>query len=125
MSNFKQASKIGLRIQTSKGPLSVEQLWTLRTSDLVSAIKALKKKMEVDKGDDLDFLTETVRTNPVDQLSFDILKEIYLDKKAEEEASRRASEDKKHNEKIFELIAKKQESDLENKSIDELKAMIR
>ena len=122
---YKQVSKLGLRFQTSKGLLSVEQLWHLSQTDLSNAIKAVKKVLKKTDDDELSFLEDTKVVDVENQLRFDILKDVYLTKKSEREALRDEAETKAHNEKIFTLIAKKQESEMESLSIDELEKLIK
>jgi polyribonucleotide nucleotidyltransferase len=125
MNNFMEASRIKLRVQTPQGPLSVEQLWGLNLSSLSTAIKEVNKSLKNNDGDELSFLDETKTVDPVAQLTFDILKEIYTIKKKEQDDAKNAASIKAHNEKIMQLIHEKQEGELKDKSIDELKAMLK
>lgn len=127
MNNFLEASKIKLRIETAQGSLSVEQLWDLSLSKISDAIKHAKKELK--KGDndddDLSFLDETKIVDKEAQLRFDILKEIYLYKRDEAKAAREKADNKANNEKIMAIIKQKQEGALQEKSIDELMAMLK
>jgi hypothetical protein len=106
--------------------LSIEQLWTLSQNNLASAIKEAKLSLKTTEGeDDLGFLGETNTTDPTMQLTFDILKDIYLTKKSEAEAIRDAATIKAHNQKILGLIAEKQEEGLKGMSIAELEAQLK
>lgn len=125
MELFKEASKLKLRFQTSKGLLSAEQLWDLTQTDLTTCIRNLKKILKKNDDDDLSFLDETSAVDKVDQLRFDILKDVYLTKKKENEEARTARETKEHNQKILELIASKKDKALEGKSIEELEALLK
>lgn len=123
---FKEASKLKLRFSTSKGSLSVEQLWELTQTELATCIKNVKKSLKKgDTEDDLSFLDSATTVDTTEQLRFDILKEVYLTKKSESEAIRNAKEIKEHNQKIMELISSKKESELQNKSVDELMALLK
>lgn len=126
MDNFKQASRIGLRVQTAQGLLSVEQLWTLSLNKLSTIVKNVKKQLNGTEGDsDLTFLDETKTVDKELQLTFDILKDIYLTKKQELEEEKDKATRKANNEKIMALIAQKQDRALEEKSVDELMAMLK
>jgi predicted Zn-dependent protease len=122
---FKQASKLGLRFQTNKGILSVEQLWQLSQTDLSNAIKAVKKVLKKNDDDELLFLEDTKVVDVENQLRFDILKDVYLTKKKEAEELRNAAETKAHNQKILSLIAEKQEGKLQEMSIEELEKLLK
>lgn len=124
MSNFKKASKLKLRFNTTKGPLSAEQLWDLTQTALETSVRAQKKILKKTDDDDLGFLDVSTTTNPVEQLRFDILKEVYLDKKAERAAKISAKEAKEHNDTIHTLIAAKKAEALGNKSVEELEKLL-
>lgn len=124
MSIYKQASKEGLRFSTTKGNLSVEQLWSLTQTDLGNSLKTVKKILKKSDDEDLGFLDEGTTVDKENQLRFDILKDIYLTKKAENEARRTEAERKENNQKIMALIQRKKEDELGGKSIAELEAML-
>lgn len=117
---YKQAAQLGLRIPTSVGPLSVEQLFGLNQTQLSNAIKAVKKVLNKNDDDELSFLEETKVVDVENQLRFDILKDVYMTKKNANEELRTAAEIKAHNAKIDALIAEKQESNLKDLPIEEL-----
>lgn len=126
MSNFKLASQVQLRFNTDKGLLSVEQLWSLNLTQLATLIKAIKKVLKAtDNDDELSFLTESTTTDSTNQLRFDIVKEIYLEKKKENDMARDEKNVKEHNQKILSLIAQKREADMATKSVEELEAMLK
>lgn len=120
---YKEAAKLGLRFQTNKGLLSTEQLFSLTQTDLASAIKVSKKLLKKNDDDDLGFLENNSNIDKVEELRFNILKDIYLTKKAENEASRAEAEAKAHNAKIDELILRKRETQLAEMSIEELEKL--
>jgi len=120
---YKQASRLRLRFTTEKGELSVEQLWGLTPALLSSAIKAVKKVLVKDNDDELSFLESNTVVDTENQLRFDILKDVYLTKKKEAEEIRDAATIKAHNQKIDALIAMKQESQLQEMSIEDLEKL--
>lgn len=125
MEMYKQASKLGLRIQTIRGLLSVEQLWQLSQTDLSNAIKVVKKALKKTDDDELSFLEDSKVIDIENQLRFDILKDVYLTKKSEAESIRSAAETKAHNQKILTLIAEKQEGKLREMSIEDLEKLLK
>lgn len=122
---FKQASKLQLRFQTNRGLLSTEQLWHLTLTDLSNAIKAVKKVLKKNDDDDLSFLEDTKVIDVENQLRFDILKDVYLTKKKENEELRDAAETKAHNQKILSLIAEKKDGQLKEMSIEDLEKLLK
>ena len=126
---YKIASRKKLRIQTNRGMLSVEQLWDLSKEDIGELAKSIRKRINDQKGvtgdSELDFLKTSAQTEEtIDELTFRILKDIYQTKQAEEDKAHRRAAARENNRKILELIAKKQDQELENKSIEELEKML-
>ena len=128
---YKKAAQVKLRIQTCKGLLSVEDVWSLSLANLDASIRSLAplvKKYQTEDSD-LDFLSSNSDTKSEEtsllELSFEILKDVYITKKEEANAKAKARETKEFNQKIMSLIAEKQESSLKDKSIEELMAMIK
>ena len=127
---YKKAAQVKLRIQTCKGLLSVEDVWGLSLANLDASIRSLaplvKKYQTADS--DLDFLSSNSGTKNEEtsllELSFEILKDVYITKKEEANAKAKARETKEFNQKIMSLIAEKQENNLKDKSVEELMAMI-
>ena len=122
---YKKASRLKLRFSTPKGNLSAEQLWDLSQTDLSNSVKSVKKILKKSDDDELSFLEEATVVDTDNQLRFDILKDVYLTKKAEFITLREAAEIKAHNQKIFTLIAEKQDDALKGKTIEQLEAMIK
>lgn len=119
---FDLATRQKLRIETSKGSLSVEQLWDLNITSLDTIARNLNKQIRKDSpSDDLSFLDETQAVDPKLALSFEVVKHIYLTKKNEAKESRDALAKKEHNQMILSLIKDKESEALKNKSIEELK----
>ncbi len=123
MDNFKKAVKDGLRIQTTKGVLSTEQLFTLSVSDLNDLAVSLDEEYE--KSGKKSFLTKTSAKDKTTKLKFDIVLEILTDKLAETEAASEAKEIKEHNNKILALMAEKKDDALKGKSFKELEKLLK
>lgn len=122
---YKQASKLALRVATPKGMLSVEQLWQLSLTDLSNSIKAVKQDLVKTSDDELSFLEEGSSVDPIQQLRFDILKDVYLTKKADNTARLDAIKTKEHNQKILSIIAEKEEGKLQEMSIEQLRDLLK
>lgn len=101
-------------------------MWDLNFTQLTSLIKAIKKVLKQnDNDDDLSFLVDTTKVDVEMQLRFDIAKDVYLTKKKDAEELRSAADIKEHNQKILGLIARKQENELEGKSVEELEKLLK
>lgn len=123
MSNFKEASRLGLRFQTNKGLLTVEQLWSLNVSELDEL--AVQLEVQVKESGKKSFIVKKTEKDKTAKLRFDVALEILEDKVDERDATIKSREDKAHNEKILALISEKQDDDLKGKSVAELKKMLK
>lgn len=112
---FKQASKMKLRFATSKGNLSVEDLWDLSLPVLDKL--AVSYDEELAKSPRKSFITNDTPSNTELELKFNIVKEIITDK-LKEKADRETAKNKA---RLTELLAKKQSEKLESLSEDEIK----
>jgi len=118
----KAASRKKLRINTERGPLSVEQLWDLDLQVLDEL--AVNLEAAVEKSAAKSFLTERSAKNIEAQLAFDVVLDILQTKVIDRDRALAAAETRKKRQRIAELIARKQEEDLEGKSIEELEALL-
>jgi|JI7StandDraft_1071085.scaffolds.fasta_scaffold15538_2 hypothetical protein len=123
MSNFKEATKQKLRFTTTKGSLSVEQLWDLSVEELDTLAVSLEKEYG-ESGKKSFLVTKSVKDKKT-KLMFDVALEVLTTKLEEAEVAAKKKEDKEHNDKIFELIAQKQDDKLKGMSVAELKKQIR
>jgi hypothetical protein len=105
-----------------KGMISVEDLWDLNVRDLDNVFKTLNA--QVKKSQEESLLATKSKEEETLAIQIDIVKHIVEVKLAEAEAVQHSKEVKEKKQKIMELISAKQDEDLHNKSIDELKAML-
>lgn len=119
---YKKAIRKKLRFNSPKGVLNLEQVWSLKPSDLKTMIQELYQQINKDKHSELDFLEEeTVDSD--EKLCFDILVDVYKTKQAETNASKEEQEKRAYNKRIDEIIAQKQEEHLHSLSIEELEKL--
>lgn len=126
MSNFAQATREKLRFSAKQGLLTTEQLWDLGITALANMVRRLGTQLKSENNDDeFAFLDDAPsKVDKTLELQFNVAKEIYLVRKAEREEAKTKAAKKENNEKIMALIARKQEGELEGKSIAELTAML-
>lgn len=122
MDHFKQASKEKLRFPTTRGLLSVEQLWDLSLADLDALAVSLQGEYEKSAGK--SFLSVKTTKDKGLKLQFDVALDILTTKNDEAQALKVKKEKKEHNKKILELIADKKDQSLKGKSIKQLEAML-
>jgi len=118
---YKEAAKQKLRIATSRGSLSVEQLWDLPLAELDTLAVSLEEAHKNSKGK--SFLEKRTTKDKGLKLQFDIVLDVLQSKVEDADALREARDAKEFNQKIDELIAKKKDGELEGKSIKELESM--
>ena len=118
---YKQASKLKLRFQTSKGSLSIEQLFDLSLEELDSLAVSLEKEYKA-SGKKSFLMKKSVKDKAL-KLRFNIILDILETKLEEVNTLSNANEIKKQNSKIDEIIARKQDLAMENMSIQELEKL--
>lgn len=105
-----------------KGSVSVEDLYALTTVELDSIYKTLRR--EVKKANEESLLETKSDDDVVLSVKIEIVKRIVAKKLAQIEARNKAIRDKEQNDKILAIIAQKQDEDLHNKSVEDLKKML-
>jgi hypothetical protein len=117
---FEKASRLKLRFPV-KGSSTVEDLWDLPLSALDQLYRGLNKELK-------DLQCDTLLEKQSDDVSIlelkvDIIKHIVGVRVAEAKAKEDTLLKKEQARQLDEIIAKKENSALEGKTIDELKAM--
>lgn len=129
---YKKASRLKLRFESSRGPLTAEMLWDLKINELKTMVKAQAEKLQkLEKpGDDLSFLEEIITSNEtkeieIEKLRFDILKDVFITRK--DEAKDAAADVKKKEElsHLREILRDKKEEELKKLSAEELEERIK
>ena len=125
MDIFKRASKNKLRFDTAIGTLTTEDLWDLNLSggrvSLDEIAKALNKMI---KESEEESFVEDSKIDPSLKLSFEIVKSIIDAKVADKKKSEKAIATKERNQKILDIMSRKQDADLESKSYEELQELL-
>lgn len=123
VNKFKKASKLKLRFTTSKGLLSIEQLWDLSINDLDTL--AISLKDQYDTSSSKSFVVTRSSKNKTLKLKFDIVLDILNSKVEEQNKIIIARENKAHNDKIYAAIAELEDNELKSMSKKELLAQIK
>lgn len=118
---FEIATRCKLRFPF-KGMISVEDLWDLSLVNLDSIFKTLNSQKRQENEESL--LVTKSKEDETLSVMIEIVKYIVSEKIAEDNAILIARERKEKKQKIMEIIASKQDADLQTKSIDELTSMI-
>lgn len=105
-----------------RGMISVEDLWDLSVEDLDIVFKKLNSQLKQSKEESL--LGEKTQQDKELDVKINIIKYIVSTKLEEAELRAKARDNKAKKQQILEILAKKQNTELENKSIGELKKML-
>jgi hypothetical protein len=121
MEMFEQASREKTRF-SFKGWISVEDLWDLTVEELDSIFKGLNAKLRTTKENSLLGAKNAVDDGIEFQVA--IIKHIVEVKQAETAMRLVELENRRKKQKILGILSKKQDMDLEGKSIEDLNKML-
>lgn len=134
-SMFELALRGKVSFESPQGPLNLYDLWDLPLSQNANArtpranlndmFKAIRKRLRESDNDGGLVNTSALKTDTTDQLRLDIITHVFNVKNGEAEASKKKADDAAHNQKIMELINKRQDSKLEQLDIDDLTKLLR
>ena len=119
---FEQASKLKLRYKTNYGLVTTEDLWDLPLTSLDEVAKSLNK--QVKEAGEESFIEVKSTANEKLELSFEIVKYVIKVKLVEQEAAKLAKENAAKKQQLLELLHQKQNEELGQLSIDEIKNML-
>lgn len=105
-----------------RGSISTEDLWDLSVTDLDSIFKVLNSQVKQVKEESL--LGSKTKQDKELELKIDIIKYIVATKLEEQELRSKARETKEYEQKLLTIMADKQDEELKNKSVDEIKKML-
>lgn len=121
MNMFEVATRSKMRFPF-RGLISVEDLWDLSVQNLDIIFKSLNSALKQVQEESL-LNTKTKEDKELD-MKIEIVKHIVEVKLEEENSRLKAKAQKEQKQKIMEILSAKQDESLQNKSIDELKAML-
>jgi hypothetical protein len=118
---FEVAVRSKFRFQF-KGLISTEDLWDLTVEDLDSIFKSLNSQLKQVKEESL--LDTRSKKDEEIVLKVEIVKHVVTVKLEEKAARLKVKEQREKKQKIMEIMARKQDADLENKSLEDLSKML-
>ncbi len=126
MDIFAQATRLALRFVTSKGQVSVEDLWQMpltssRHTSLDSLARHYAQKL---RDSDVGSFVEPSKVDEGLQLRFDVVKFIIDTKLAERDEKTAAKAKEAQKEKLQAIIEQKRDEHLSTKTIEELEQEI-
>jgi hypothetical protein len=128
MSNiFEQAAKEKVRFGTTKGQLTVENLWDLSVDDLDTLAKAVNKRVK-EQAEESFIPNKTVSRATKESrtlaLQLDLLKHVITVKSEEADKAKQTADRRAKLAQLKELAANKSTEALASKSLDEITQMI-
>lgn len=121
---FEKASRVALRFDLN-GQISTEQLWKANLTALVDFEQQLTEVVEgYGKSTRRTRAARTV-AQEMNELRLEIVTYVLDVREKEAEEAKSAASNKESNQKILEMIAQKQNQQLAEMSIDDLKKMLK
>lgn len=123
---FEKATRLKLRFQTSRGWMTVEDLWDLPLTGKLSLDEiavALHRQLRETEAS-VSFVQPAETDNTELQLRFDVVKYILDVRLKERDAARTANERANKKQQLLEILSRKQNAELESKTSEELSIMI-
>lgn len=129
---FEKASRLKVRFETPVGLIQTEDLWDIpllppkgrgnNGVNLDDIAKGLNKELREDNVE--SFVLQ--KNEPDEELvvKFEVVKRIIQVRLEDQKAAEKAAENKRKKEQILAIIAKKQDEELEGKSLEELRAAL-
>lgn len=121
--SYKAALMLGLRFKTDKGTVTTEDLFSHSLTQLDKAYKTYRK--EVKEGAEESLSSAPTKAVREAELKAEIIKDVYDTKVAESNAKRQATKDAQFNATLDNRIAAKLEGQLDEMSIEQLRALKR
>lgn len=124
---FKKASRLKLRFPTTRGALTVEDLWYLPLTSVSGPSLdnvAIAANKEVKASGEESFVEQKSSTSTVAVLKLDLVKEIIKVRLAEAKEYANAAAVRAKKEQILTTIARKDDEALEGKSREDLLKMV-
>lgn len=125
---FEQATRNKLRFESTKGPLSVEQVWdaplTSRNGFSLDDI-AKQAKRELDALSEESFVEQVSPLKSVAVLKLEVVKHIISVKLAEKEVASKRAERAELRRQLTEALAEKQSDAIKNMSTEEIQKRLK
>lgn len=127
MGMFEQASRLKLRFDSAVGNVTIEDLWDSplinpRGASLDNIAKKINRDLKA--SDEDSFVLQKTSINKILELKLSIVKHIIAVKLEEIEIKENAVLRKDKKDKILSIIADKEDDNLKNSSVEELKKMV-
>ena len=122
MSLFERAVRNKIRFSSSKGLLSVEDLFDLSLTSLDNIAKNVNKQIKAEAEE--SFIQQKSKASSELELQLDLLKYIISDKIAIQEANKKRAETLAKKSQIEDILLRKKSQQLEDLPVEELEKML-
>jgi len=119
---YKEASRVGLRFNCDRGVVTTEDLWNLPETELDEIYRELSSMKRSSESDSLLEANET--EDKTLELKLGIVKDVFETKREERDAAKRRTASRMRKQRILEIIHNKKDADLQDKTLEELEAML-
>ena len=122
--------KLHLRYTTKIGRVTTEELWSLKMSDLQSAVEDAYKEKERLQGaggqGELSFLETKPQDPEIEQavLRFEVLKDVYLTRVEDSKQAKENYQTSKEIQELEDILAEKKRDDTKSMSAEDLEKLI-
>jgi hypothetical protein len=126
MNLFELATRNAYRFESTKGLLTVEDLWQLPLSSRGASLDDVAKTVyaQIKAAEEVSFVAKQTTANTTLNNKLEIVKHIIGVKMAEAEAAKIKADKAAERAKLLDILARKQEQSLENASEEELLAKL-
>lgn len=123
---FEQASKTKMRFTTTKGALTVEDLWDMPLSGATYSLDCIAKGLRkaLKEYEEESFVTPTSKHSETLELQFELVKHIINVRLEEIKAKNTAAVERTQRAKIKKIIETKEDAELLAMPLDKLKEML-
>ncbi len=118
---FEQAVKLKVRFEY-KGSLTAEDLWDLGLEELDTIYRKLSANGRKDENSLLS--SRKTKEDKMTELKMAVVKYVFEVKQEELNALKLKAEKRKKKEKLMDVLERKQNAELENKTPEEIRAML-
>lgn len=119
---FEIATRKAFRFTSTKGLLSVEDLWKLKRTELNNIYKGLASSIK--KDEEMGLMKEKTEKDEDASIMMEIIKYIYEVKDEEEKAKANEKVKAEQKQLYMSILKQKEEEELKNLSADELRKKI-
>lgn len=123
---FMEATKKKIRFETTKGMLSIEQLWDIPLTGAGLNLDEIAQDLyaRLEKNKSKSFVSENPSVDPNIELGFNIVLAIIKRKKDDRDMAHEKAIIESKKRRIMEAITKKEDSQYDEVSLSELKEML-